>query len=203
MFNISDSLESLVDELSKLPQIGRKTAQRLAMHIIKQPKEEVEKLSKALVEIKEKIKFCNVCCNITEDEVCKICSSEKRNKSVICVVEDPKDVYAIEKTNEFRGMYHVLHGRISPLDGIGPNDIKIKELLYRLDEKENSKVDELILALNPTVEGETTILYLNKLIKPLNVKITRIARGIPIGADLEFADEVTLAKAIEGRVDVN
>ena len=202
MFNISDSLESLVDELSKLPQIGRKTAQRLAMHIIKQPKEEVEKLSKALIEIKEKIKFCNVCCNITEDEVCKICSSEKRNKSVICVVEDPKDVYAIEKTNEFRGLYHVLHGRISPLDGIGPNDIKIKELLYRLDEKDNYKVDELILALNPTVEGETTILYLNKLIKPLNVKITRIARGIPIGADLEFADEVTLAKAIEGRVSV-
>jgi recombination protein RecR len=202
MFNISDSLESLVDELSKLPQIGRKTAQRLAMHIIKQPKEEVEKLAKALIEIKEKIKFCNVCCNITEDEVCKICSSEKRNKSVICVVEDPKDVYAIEKTNEFRGLYHVLHGRISPLDGIGPNDIKIKELLYRLDEKDNCKVDELILALNPTVEGETTILYLNKLIKPLNVKITRIARGIPIGADLEFADEVTLAKAIEGRVSV-
>ncbi|MBI5403225.1 MAG: recombination protein RecR [Ignavibacteriae bacterium] len=202
MLNISDSLESLVDELSKLPQIGRKTAQRLAMHIIKQPKEDVEKLSKALIEIKEKIKFCSVCCNITEDDVCKICSSEKRNKNVICVVEDPKDVYAIEKTNEYRGMYHVLHGRISPLDGIGPNDIKIKELLYRLDEKETGKVDELILALNPTVEGETTILYLNKLIKPLNVKITRIARGIPIGADLEFADEVTLAKAIEGRVTV-
>jgi recombination protein RecR len=202
MLNISDSLESLVDEFSKLPQIGRKTAQRLAMHIIKQPKDEVEKLSKALIEIKDKIKFCNVCCNITEDEVCKICSSDKRTKSVICVVEDPKDVYAIEKTNEYRGLYHVLHGRISPLDGIGPNDIKIKELLYRLDESETSKVDELILALNPTVEGETTILYLNKLIKPLNVKITRIARGIPIGADLEFADEVTLAKAIEGRVSV-
>ena len=202
MFNISDSLETLVDELSKLPQIGRKTAQRLAMHVIKQPKDEVEKLSKALLEVKEKIKFCNVCCNITEDEVCKICSSGKRNKNVICVVEDPKDVYAIEKTNEDRGLYHVLHGRISPLDGIGPNDIKIKELLYRLDERETGSVDELILALNPTVEGETTILYLNKLIKPLNIKMTRIARGIPIGADLEFADEVTLAKAIEGRVSV-
>ena len=202
MFNISDSLETLVDELSKLPQIGRKTAQRLAMHVIKQPKDEVEKLSKALLEVKEKIKFCNVCCNITEDEVCKICSSGKRNKNVICVVEDPKDVYAIEKTNEYRGLYHVLHGRISPLDGIGPNDIKIKELLYRLDERETGSVDELILALNPTVEGETTILYLNKLIKPLNIKMTRIARGIPIGADLEFADEVTLAKAIEGRVSV-
>ena len=202
MFNISDSLETLVDELSKLPQIGRKTAQRLAMHIIKQPKEEVEKLSKSLLDVKDKIKFCNVCCNITEDEVCKICSSDRRTKNVICVVEDPKDVYAIEKTNEYRGLYHVLHGRISPLDGIGPNDIKIKELLYRLDEKETGSVNELILALNPTVEGETTILYLNKLIKPLNIKITRIARGIPIGADLEFADEVTLAKAIEGRVSV-
>jgi recombination protein RecR len=203
MFNISDSLESLIDELSKLPQIGRKTAQRLAMFIIKQPREEVVKLSKALLEIKDKIKFCNVCCNITEDDVCKICNSDKRNRSIICVVEDPKDVYAIEKTNEYRGLYHVLHGRISPLDGIGPNDIKIKELLYRLDETENNKVEELILALNPTVEGETTILYLNKLIKPLNLKITRIARGIPIGADLEFADEVTLAKAIEGRVSIN
>jgi recombination protein RecR len=203
MFNISDSLESLIDELSKLPQIGRKTAQRLAMFIIKQPREEVVKLSKALLEIKDKIKFCNVCCNITEDDVCKICNSDKRNRSIICVVEDPKDVYAIEKTNEYRGLYHVLHGRISPLDGIGPNDIKIKELLYRLDETESNKVEELILALNPTVEGETTILYLNKLIKPLNLKITRIARGIPIGADLEFADEVTLAKAIEGRVSIN
>ena len=202
MLNISDSLDSLIDELSKLPQIGRKTAQRLAMFIIKQPRDEVDKLSKALLNIKDKIKFCQVCCNITEDDVCKICSSDKRNKSIICVVEEPKDVYAVEKTNEFKGMYHVLHGRISPLDGIGPNDIKVKELLYRLGEDITPNVDELILALNPTVEGETTILYLNKLIRPLNIKITRIARGIPIGADLEFADEVTLAKAIEGRVSV-
>jgi recombination protein RecR len=202
MVNISDSLESLVDELSKLPQIGRKTAQRLAMHIIRQPREEVEKLSKSLVDVKDKIKFCSICCNITEDDVCRICSSSKRNRDVICVVEDPKDVFAIEKTNEYRGLYHVLHGRISPLDGIGPNDIKIKELLYRLDDTKNESVKELILALNPTVEGETTILYLNKLLKTLDIKITRIARGIPIGSDLEFADEVTLAKAIEGRVDV-
>ena len=202
MVNISDSLESLVDELSKLPQIGRKTAQRLAMHIIRQPREEVEKLSKSLVDVKDKIKFCSICCNITEDDVCRICSSSKRNRDVICVVEDPKDVFAIEKTNEYRGLYHVLHGRISPLDGIGPNDIKIKELLYRLDDSKYENVKELILALNPTVEGETTILYLNKLLKTLDIKITRIARGIPIGSDLEFADEVTLAKAIEGRVDV-
>jgi recombination protein RecR len=202
MVNISDSLESLVDELSKLPQIGRKTAQRLAMHIIRQPREEVEKLSKSLIDVKEKIKFCKICCNITEDEVCKICSSSKRNTDVICVVEDPKDVFAIEKTNEYKGLYHVLHGRISPLDGIGPNDIKIKELLYRLDDTKYNRVQELILALNPTVEGETTILYLNKLLKTLELKITRIARGIPIGSDLEFADEVTLAKAIEGRVSI-
>jgi len=202
MVNISDSLESLVDELSKLPQIGRKTAQRLAMHIIRQPREEVEKLSKSLVDVKDKIKFCSICCNITEDDVCRICSSSKRNRDVICVVEDPKDVFAIEKTNEYRGLYHVLHGRISPLDGIGPNDIKIKELLYRLDDTKNESVKELILALNPTVEGETTILYLNKLLKTLDIKITRIARGIPIGSDLEFADEVTLAKAIEGKVNV-
>jgi recombination protein RecR len=202
MVNISDSLESLVDELSKLPQIGRKTAQRLAMHIIRQPRAEVEKLSKSLIDVKDKIKFCSVCCNITEDDICKICSSSKRSRDVICVVEDPKDVLAIEKTNEYRGLYHVLHGKISPLDGIGPNDIKIKELLFRLDDTKYDKVNELILALNPTVEGETTILYLNKLLKPLDIKLSRIARGIPIGSDLEFADEVTLAKAIEGRVSV-
>ena len=202
MLNISDSLESLIDELAKLPQIGRKTAQRLAMFVIRQPIEEVEKLSKALIDTKEKIKFCSICCNITEDEICKICMSPKRNKNTICVVEEPQDVYAIEKTNEYKGLYHVLHGRISPLDGIGPNDIRTKELLLRLDENKYEKVDEIILALNPTVEGETTILYLSKLIKPLEIKITRIARGIPIGSDLELADEVTLAKALEGRIIV-
>jgi recombination protein RecR len=202
MLNISDSLESLIDEFARLPQIGRKTAQRLAMFIIRQPIEEVEKLSKALIDTKEKIRFCKICCNITEDEVCKICTSQKRNKNTICVVEEPQDVYAIEKTNEYKGLFHVLHGSISPLDGIGPNDIRSKELLLRLDDNKFEKIDEIILALNPTVEGETTILYLSKLIKPLNVKITRIARGIPIGTDLELADEVTLAKALEGRISV-
>ena len=200
MVNISGTLETLVTELTKLPSIGRKTAQRLAMFIIKQQRSDVEKLSKALIEIKDKIKFCSVCCNITEDEVCRICGSEKRNRSVICVVEEPQDVYAIEKTNEYKGLYHVLHGRISPLDGIGPNDIKIKELLYRLED--NHEIKEIILALNPTVEGETTILYLGKIIRPLDIKITRIARGIPIGSDIELTDEVTLAKALEGRVAV-
>lgn len=202
MLNISDTLEALVTELTKLPSIGRKTAQRLAMYLIKQPREDVNKLAEALVEIKDKIKFCSVCCNITEDDVCRICSSEKRVRSSICVVEEPQDVYAIEKTNEYKGLYHVLHGRISPLDGIGPNDIRIKELLYRLEDDSVNSINEIILALNPTVEGETTILYLTKIIKPLGMKITRIARGIPIGSDIELTDQVTLAKAIEGRVAV-
>lgn len=202
MVNISDSLDSLVEELSSLPQIGKKTARRLAMFIIKQPREKVEKLSNSLLSVKDKIKFCNVCSNITEDDVCRICNSEKRNKNIICVVEDPQDVYAIERTNEFSGLYHVLHGRISPLDGIGPDDIKIRELILRLEDDTNEDISEIILALNPTVEGETTILYLQKLLKPLGIKVTRIARGIPIGSDLELADEVTLAKAIEGRVNI-
>ncbi|MFA7359674.1 MAG: recombination mediator RecR [Candidatus Kapaibacterium sp.] len=202
MLNISDTLETLVTELTKLPSIGRKTAQRLAMFLIKQPREEVTKLAGALIEIKDKIKFCSVCCNITEDEVCKICSSEKRLKTSICVVEEPQDVYAIEKTNEYKGLYHVLHGRISPLDGVGPNDIRIKELLYRLEDDSANNISEIILALNPTVEGETTILYLSKIIKPLGMKISRIARGIPIGSDIELTDQVTLAKAIEGRVTI-
>ena len=202
MVSTSDALDSLIEEFSKLPQIGRKTAQRLAMYITRQPREEVEKFSRALVETKDKLKFCSVCCNITEDEVCRICSSSKRSSNVICVVEEPQDVFAVEKTNEFKGLYHVLHGIISPLDGIGPNDIKISELLIRLGKENGQRVEELILALNPTVEGETTILYLSKLLRPLDIKITRIARGIPIGSDLEFADEVTLAKALEGRVTV-
>lgn len=201
MLNISESLENLIQEFSKLPSIGRKTALRISMYLLKQPREEVEKFSTALVEAKNRIKFCTVCCNITEEEVCRICSSSKRSRNVICVVEEPQDVIAIEKTNEYRGLYHVLHGRISPLDGIGPNDIKIKELLARLSEIE-IPVEEIILALNPDVEGETTILYLNKIIRPLDIKTTRIARGIPIGSELEFADEVTLARALEGRVAV-
>jgi recombination protein RecR len=201
MVNSSDSLEELIQELAKLPQIGRKTAQRLAMYIIKQPKEEVDRFANALVNTKRLIKFCNICCNITEDDVCRICSSERRDKSIICVVEEPHDVYAIEKTNEYKAMYHVLHGRISPLEGIGPSDIRVKELLQRMGGEGVPEVQEVILALNPNVEGETTVLYISKLLRPLGIKVTRIARGIPIGADLEFADEVTLAKAIEGRVN--
>ncbi len=202
MNGTSDILDILIDEFAKLPSIGRKTAQRLAMHITKQSMEDIEQFSKALIETKKKIKFCKTCMNITENDECKICCSDRRNRNIICVVEEPQDVFAIEKTNEFKGVYHVLHGRISPLDGIGPNDIKLRELIMRLDESSGNSVTELILALNPTVEGETTILYISKLVKPLGIKISRIARGIPIGADIELTDEVTLAKAMEGRVDV-
>ncbi len=194
--NTSETLEKVADEFAKLPSIGRKTAHRIAMYLAKCPAEEVAGLSDALLKLKDNIKLCSVCCNITEKDPCQICSSDKRGKNIICIVEEPGDVFAIEKTNEFRGQYHVLHGIISPLDGIGPEDIKIKELLMRL--KEN--VDEIILALNPSVEGEYTITYLTRLIKPLNIKLSRIARGIPVGTDLEFADDVTIAKAIEGRI---
>lgn len=193
--NTSETLEKVADELSKLPSIGRKTAHRIAMYLARSPVQEVINLSDALLKLKDNIKLCCTCYNITEEDPCQICSSPKRNKGMICVVEEPGDVFAIEKTNEYKGLYHVLHGIISPLDGIGPEDIKIKELLYRLKEE----VDEIILALNPSIEGEYTITYLSKLIKPLNIKITRIARGIPIGTELEFADELTLAKALEGR----
>ncbi len=192
----SESLERVAEELSKLPSIGRKTAHRIAMHLAKSSAEEVTALSDSLLQLKEKIKLCSICCNITEDDPCSICSSEKRNHKTLCIVEEPGDVFAVEKTNEFRGGYHVLHGIISPLDGIGPEDIKVKELLMRL----GGEIDEVILALNPSVEGEYTITYLSKLIKPLNIKISRIARGIPVGTDLEFADEITIAKAIEGRI---
>jgi len=192
----SETLNKVAEELSKLPSIGRKTAHRIAMYLAKSPAEDVISLSDALLQLKDKIRLCSICCNITEVDPCHICQSGKRNRTSLCIVEEPGDVIAIEKTNEFRGIYHVLHGIISPLDGIGPEDIKVKELLMRL----GGDIEEVILALNPSVEGEYTITYLSKLIKPLNIKISRIARGIPVGTDLEFADEITIAKAIEGRI---
>lgn len=192
----SETLNKVAEELSKLPSIGRKTAHRIAMYLAKSPAEDVISLSDALLQLKDKIRLCSICCNITEVDPCHICQSGKRNRTSLCIVEEPGDVIAIEKTNEFRGVYHVLHGIISPLDGIGPEDIKVKELLMRL----GGEIEEVILALNPSVEGEYTITYLSKLIKPLNIKISRIARGIPVGTDLEFADEITIAKAIEGRI---
>ena len=194
----SQSVAHLVDELSRLPSIGRKTALRLALHLLKQPREDVVALADALISVKDNVRYCSICSNITESDPCSICSNPKRNRSIICVVEEPNDVLAVERTNEFHGLYHVLGGALSPLDNIGPEDLKVKELLVRLEDP----VEEIILALNPNVEGEATTMYLVKLLRPLSVNISRIARGLPIGSDLEFADEATLARALEGRVGV-
>ncbi|MCR4436903.1 MAG: recombination mediator RecR [Clostridiales bacterium] len=189
----------LVEEFEKLPGIGHKTAQRLAFHILNLPEEKVESLAGAIREAKLKIKYCSVCSNLTDVDPCSICRGGTRDRSVICVVEDPKDVVAMEKTREFKGLYHVLHGAISPMEGIGPEDIKIKELLARIS---GENVREVILATNPNIEGEATAMYISKLIRPLGVKTTRIAHGIPVGGNLEYADEVTLAKALEGRREI-
>jgi recombination protein RecR len=199
MFYTAESIEQLAEQFAQLPGIGRKTAHRLALYILKMSHEEVVTLAQALINVKEKVRYCTVCSNITEADPCSICSNTKRDRTSICVVEEPNDVLAIEKTNEFRGLYHVLGGALSPLDGIGPDDLKIKELLQRLS---NSNIEEIILALNPNVEGEATTLYLSKLFKPLGIKVTRIARGLPVGSDLEFADEATLTRALEGRIAV-
>ncbi len=196
MLFTSEALQQLIEEFARLPGIGRKTAQRLALHVLKQPREEAVRMAKALVNVKDRTRTCSICCNITEADPCAICASPKRDRTVICVVEEPNDVLALEKTNDFRGLYHVLGGSLSPLDGIGPDELKIKELLARLA----GEVTEVILAMNPNVEGEATTLYLGRLLKPLGVKVTRIARGLPVGGDLEFADEATLSRALEGRI---
>ena len=196
---IAQPLQIAIEELSKLPGIGKKTAQRLALHILKSDKEQVSDLIKSIKELKTKLKFCERCFNISEEELCEICKSVKRDKSVLCVVEEASDVIAIEKTNEFNGIYHVLCGVLSPLSGINPDQLKIKEMIRRF-EQEN--INEVILAVNPDTEGETTALYLAKLIKPLGIKVTRIARGLPIGGDLEFADEATIGRAILNRSDL-
>jgi recombination protein RecR len=198
MLYTSEALQQLIEEFSRLPGIGRKTAQRLALHILKQPRETVQRMASALVSVKDRIRYCSICSNITEADPCKICTSPRRDPAIICVVEEPNDVIAVEKTNEFRGMYHVLGGSLSPLDGIGPEELRIRELLRRM----TPDIREVILALNPDVEGEATTLYLTRLLKPLAPRITRIARGIPVGGDLEFADEATLSRALEGRVVV-
>ncbi len=186
----------LIEEFEKLPGIGHKTAQRLAFHILNQPDQKVEAFARALVDARRKTVRCSVCGNITDADPCRICTGEKRDPGVICVVENPRDVVAMERMREFRGMYHVLGGVISPLEGRGPNDINIRSLMTRL---QDGRVKEVILATNPNVEGEATAVYLSRLIKPLGVKATRIAYGISVGGDLEYADEVTLAKSIEGR----
>ena len=189
-----EPLAKLVNAFSKLPGIGGKTALRLAYHIISAPQEDVDELKTALTEVKQKIKYCSVCGNFSESDLCDICRDQRRDKTTICVVKDPRDVIAMEKTGTYRGVYHVLHGTISPIDNIGPDDIRIKELLSRLND-----VQEIILATNPDVEGDATAVYLARLLKPFNIKTTRIAHGIPIGGDLEYIDEVTLSKAIDGR----
>ncbi len=191
-----DSLTRLIEELAKLPSIGGKSAQRLAFHIINMPEDRVETLASIILEAKKSIKYCEKCCNISDTDVCHICDSHKRDQSVIMVVEDPRDMAAYERTKEFTGLYHVLHGAISPMNGITPNDIKIKELLKRLDD---DTVKEIIIATNPNVEGEATAMYISRLVKPLGVKITKIASGVPIGGDLEYVDEVTLTRALQHR----
>ena len=196
MLYTSEALQQLIEEFSRLPGIGRKSAQRIALFVLKQPRDEVVRIAKALVNVKDRIRYCSVCCNITEGDPCAICASPRRDRATICVVEEPNDVIALEKTNEFRGLYHVLGGSLSPLDGVGPDELKVKELLARVD----AGVSEVILAMNPNVEGEATTIYLSRLLKPLGVRVSRIARGLPVGGDLEFADEATLSRALEGRI---
>lgn len=186
----------LVEEFEKLPGIGHKTAQRLAFHVISMNEDKVDGLAAAIRDAKYNTKYCSICSNLTDIDPCSICSSGGRDHSIICVVQDPRDVVAMERTREFKGLYHVLHGAISPMEGIGPEDIKIRELLLRVRDND---ISEVILATNPNIEGEATAMYISKLLKPAGIKTTRIAHGIPVGGDLEYADEVTLAKALEGR----
>jgi len=192
-------LARLVEQLQKLPGIGAKGAQRLAFHLLRNPREEAERLCDAIRDVKERVTYCTVCNNITDVDPCTFCTGPSRDQRVICVVEEPQNVTAVEKTREFRGTYHVLMGALSPLHGVGPDDLKIKGLLGRVGQ---GSVDEVILATNPTVEGEATAFYLARLLKPLGVRVTRIAMGIPVGSDLEYADEVTMTRAMEGRRDL-
>ena len=192
----SPSIEKLIESFEKLPSIGHKTAVRLAFHMLDLNQEDTNEFINSIINAKTNLKYCNSCYNISDTDPCPICSSPKRDSSIICVVEDVRDIMAMERTHEFKGVYHVLHGTISPMNGIGPEDIKIKELLNRIGSQD---VKEIIIATNPRVEGEATAIYLSKIIKPLGIKVTRIAHGIPVGGDLEYTDEITLSKALEGR----
>ncbi len=196
---IAEPLLKAIEELSKLPSIGKKSAQRLALHLLKCDEEKVKNLVTAILELKSKIQFCSVCYNISVDDVCDICKSTKRDKTLVCVVEEASDIIAIERTNEYNGVYHVIGGVLSPLKGIGVDELKIKELVERT---KKGDIKEIILALNPDTEGDTTSLYLAKILKPLELKVTRIARGLPIGGDLEFADDATIGRAVIGRIDL-
>lgn len=192
-------LSRLIEQFERLPGIGHKSATRLAYYVLSMPQSEAQKFADAVLDAHKKIHYCKICCNLTDSEICSVCNDDRRDKSIVCVVEDPRDVMALEKTREFNATYHVLHGVISPLNGITPDMIKIKELLARLN---NENVKEVIMATNATVEGEATAMYISKLIKPLGIKVTRLAYGIPVGGDLEYADEVTLSRALQGRCEI-
>ena len=197
----SPTIESLIEQFAQFPGVGRKSAERMAFYVLDaMTGEDAKKMAEIILGAKKSIKFCEVCQNLTDNTPCHICSSGKRDRSVICVVETPKDVSAIEKTGQYNGLYHVLHGAISPIDNISPDDIRIKELLLRLS---SGEAEEVIMATNPTVNGTATAVYIQKLLKPFNIKVTRIAHGIPMGADIEYADEVTLSKALEARTEMN
>ena len=199
MSEFAPSIQKLIESFERLPSIGHKTAARLAFHVLDWNEEETNRFVSSIVDAKKNLKYCSKCFNITDNDPCQICSNPRRDQSIICVVEDVRDVAAMERTHEFKGVYHVLHGSISPMNGVGPDDIKIKELLSRLMSEE---VREVIIATNPRVEGEATAMYLSKLIKPLGISVTRIAHGIPVGGDLEYTDEITLTKALEGRREI-
>ena len=192
-------LERLTEQLERLPGIGRKSAARLAFHLLYMPEKDAKAFMEALVDARDKIHECPVCCNLTDSATCPTCEDARRDRTTICVVEDPRDVVAIERTGEYSGLYHVLHGTISPMDGRGPDQLRVKELLHRLQDE---TVTEVIMATNPTVEGDYTALYLSRLLKPLNIKVTRLAYGIPVGADLEYADEITLSRSLMGRSEL-
>jgi recombination protein RecR len=195
----AEPIARLIEQLAKLPGVGPKTAQRLAFYLLNLPKDEVAKLTNSITNARETVRYCSVCCNLTDRDPCSICSNTSRDTSIICVLEQPRDVVAMEKTREYRGLYHVLHGAINPMEGVGPDDIRVRELVARLG---NGQVQEIILCTNPTTEGEVTAMYLARILKPMGLRVTRIARGLPVGGDLEYADEVTLTKALEGRREI-
>lgn len=192
-------LEKLVEQFEALPGVGHKSAQRLAYYVLGMPKEKAEQFANTVIQAHNEVHYCKTCCNLTDGELCPVCKNEQRDRTIICVVEDPRDVFALERTNEFHASYHVLHGAISPLAGVGPEQLRIKELLERV---KSTQVEEVIMATNPTVEGEATAMYISRILKPLGVKVTRLAYGIPVGGDLEYADEVTLTRALEGRSEL-
>jgi recombination protein RecR len=195
----SNPVQELIDELGRLPGVGPKSAQRIAFHLLKLPRDDALRLARAITEVKDKVSFCTRCFNVAEGDECGICTDPRRDTTVVCVVEEPRDIVAVEKTGEFRGRYHVLQGAISPIEGIGPDQLRVKELVVRI---EPEGITEVILCTNPNIEGEATAMYLGRLLKPLGLRVTRIASGLPVGGDLEYADELTLGRALEGRRDV-